>query len=132
MLKLKGNTNHPHCQQNINLAKKFSQFYSLFFNHFLKVILALNMPQIHNSRNNNNFTQKSQTTSFNHILMPANEYNFKWFLKKSASSFEAIDCDKATCKHHANKGLAQNCCPSSLEFINSHEWTACSASLLYS
>ena len=76
MLKLKGNTNHPYCQQNINLAKKFSQFYSLFFNHFLKVILGLKMPQIHNSRNNN-FNQKSQTISFNHILMLENYHNFK-------------------------------------------------------
>ena len=91
MLKLKENTNHPYCQQNINLPQSFTQFYSLFFNHSLKVILGLNMSQIHNSSNNNNITQKFQTITMNQILMPANEYNFKkTFLKKSTSSFEDV------------------------------------------
>ena len=77
MLKLKANINHSSCQQNIELPQRFSHFCSLFFNHFLKVILGWNMSQIHNSRNNNNSTQKSQTITFNHLLIPANEYNFK-------------------------------------------------------
>ena len=77
MLKLKENTNHSYHQQNMNLPQNFTQFYSLFLNHFLKVILGLNMSPIHNSRSNNNFSQNSQTISFNHILMPANEYNLK-------------------------------------------------------
>ena len=77
MLKLKENTCHPYCQQNMNLPQSFTQFYSLFFNHSLKVILGLKMSQIHNSSNNNIFTQKVQTITMNQILMPANEHNFK-------------------------------------------------------
>ena len=93
MLKLKENTNHRYCQQNMNLPQSFTQFYSLFFNHSLKVILRLNMSQIHNSSYNKNFTQKFQTLTMNQILMPANDYSFKkkTFLK-SASSFAAIKC----------------------------------------
>ena len=77
MLKLKENTNHRYCQQNMNLPQSFTQFYSLFFNHSLKVILRLNMSQIHNSSYNKNFTQKFQTLTMNQILMPANDYSFK-------------------------------------------------------
>ena len=51
--------------------------------------------------------------------------------KTSTSSFKAINCEKPTCKHNANKGLAQNCCASRLEFVNYREWTVCSANLLY-
>ena len=78
----------------MKLLQSFTQFYSLFFNHSLKVILGLNMSQIHNSSNNSNFTLKFQTIPMNQILVPANEYNFKKkkFLKKSTSSFEAITC----------------------------------------
>ena len=89
MLKLKENTNHRYCQQNMNLPQSFTQFYSLFFNHSLKVILRLNMSQIHNSSYNKNFTQKFQALTMNQILMPANEKK-NYF--KSASSFEAIKC----------------------------------------
>ena len=77
MLKLKENRNHPYCQQNMNLLQSFTKFDSLFFNESLKVILGLNMSQIHNSSNNKNFAQKFQTITMNQILMPANEHSFK-------------------------------------------------------
>ena len=77
MLKLKENTNHFYYQQNINLPQNFTQFYSFFFNHSLKVILDLNMSQIHNPSNNGNFLQNFQTITFNQSLMPANDYTFK-------------------------------------------------------
>ena len=77
MLKLKENTNHFNYQQNMNLPQNLTQFYSLFFNHSLKVILDLNMSQIHNPSNNSKFLQNFQTITFNQILMPGNDYTFK-------------------------------------------------------